>query len=354
MTYVNIPANLRDMWMSITDRVSKLENAPDSAQDAADTASTAAANAFALASSAVQTSVNTIVNATNQLTAINGNGITVYSGASSTSGARVVLNSAGLAGFNSSGVATFAIDATTGNVSLTGTVTSTAGQIGGWSIAAGSLSSTTMTLDSSNNAIRMSAGGSYVGNVLAFNTGGTGRGVIIHYGSYPDSSGSSYPYVAVTSLGISMFVGSSTAVTITNSGGLNVAGQATVQGNLAVQTMSSGAYSTVTWNSSNSRYYYTSSSRKFKENIVSITGDLLSKVLQLNLVKFNYKPEFTDDNRTIAGLIAEDVYEIDEFKSAVNLDKNGEPESISYDRLAMFFIPAIKQLDDRLKLLETK
>ena len=63
-----------------------------------------AAAAAAASATALQVSSNTIVNASNQMTAMNGNGITVYSGASATSGARVVLNSAGLAGFNSSGI----------------------------------------------------------------------------------------------------------------------------------------------------------------------------------------------------------------------------------------------------------
>jgi hypothetical protein len=93
----------------------------------------AASSAFALASTSLQTSSNTIVNASNQLTAINGNGITVYAGSSPTSGARVVLNSAGIAGFNGSGSSTFAIDASNGNVSMTGALF-TGGTISGGSL----------------------------------------------------------------------------------------------------------------------------------------------------------------------------------------------------------------------------
>lgn len=71
------------------------------AQAAAASALAQANTAYTAAIGSLQPSANTIVNASNQMTAINGGGITVFSGASATSGARVVLNSTGLAGFNS-------------------------------------------------------------------------------------------------------------------------------------------------------------------------------------------------------------------------------------------------------------
>jgi len=79
--------------------------------------------AYNAAVGSLQPSASTIVNASNQMTAINGTGITVYSGASATTGARVVLNSAGLAGFNSGGTATFSISASTGAAVFSGSVT---------------------------------------------------------------------------------------------------------------------------------------------------------------------------------------------------------------------------------------
>jgi hypothetical protein len=63
---------------------------------------------------------------TKQLTSIDATGLTVYTGASATSGPRVVLNSAGLAGFKTvAGVdtATFSISATTGAAVFSGAVT---------------------------------------------------------------------------------------------------------------------------------------------------------------------------------------------------------------------------------------
>jgi hypothetical protein len=79
--------------------------------------------AYNAAIASLQPSANTIVNASNQMTAINATGITVYSGSSATSGARVVLNSTGLAGFNAGGTATFSVSASTGAAVFAGSVT---------------------------------------------------------------------------------------------------------------------------------------------------------------------------------------------------------------------------------------
>jgi hypothetical protein len=143
MAYINLPTSLDQMFNDLGDRLSRVEtgyNGPqvsaDAAQGTAVQASTqatiaqaqatvalqAAQAAYAAGAQSIQISAQTIVNASNQLTAMNTNGITVYSGASSTSGARVVMNSAGIAGFDTYGVTTFAIDATNGNVSTTGAV----------------------------------------------------------------------------------------------------------------------------------------------------------------------------------------------------------------------------------------
>lgn len=102
--------------------------AAGTAQSTANTALANAATAYTAAIGSLQPSASTIVNASNQMTAINGGGITVYSGASATTGARVVLNSAGLAGFNSSSTgpgngATFSISASTGAAVFSGSVT---------------------------------------------------------------------------------------------------------------------------------------------------------------------------------------------------------------------------------------
>ena len=89
----------------------------------ANTALSQATVAYNAAVASLQPSAYTIVNASNQITAIAANGITIYSGASATSGARVVMNSVGIAGFDTSGNATFSITASTGAAVFKGSVT---------------------------------------------------------------------------------------------------------------------------------------------------------------------------------------------------------------------------------------
>ena len=151
------------------------------AQGTANTALANAATAQAAAVASLQPSASTIVNASNQMTAIAANGITVYSGSSASSGARVVLNSTGFAGFNSGGTATFSISASTGAAVFSGSVTGstiTGGtlNIGGNAIidASGFLTATgatiTGTITTSN--ITVTGGTLTIGSTFAVTSGG--------------------------------------------------------------------------------------------------------------------------------------------------------------------------------------
>jgi hypothetical protein len=150
----------------------------------ADAALIEAGEAYTAAIGSLQPSANTIVNASNQMTAINGGGITVYSGASATTGARVVLNSAGLAGFNSSGTATFSVSASDGAAVFSGSVTGAAItgsslNIGGNFIVNGSTGAMTATGATITGTITATSGSftgtinSTTGTIGGFNIGAT-------------------------------------------------------------------------------------------------------------------------------------------------------------------------------------
>ena len=253
------------------------DNAATTAGTAQSTANTALANAATAYSAAIgslQPSANTIVNASNQITAINGNGITVYSGASATTGARVVLNSAGLAAFNSSGNATFSLTASTGaavfsgsvtgasitastmniggnaiidasglltatGATITGTINATAGYFGtvsnGFSISSVGLTgvgsgaitggtiqtssgSTAIILNGSSNALQFKVSGSVSGNIVPLGV----AGILMHYGASPDPSGSTYPKVQM-SFSTALLAGSTSyALQSTTSGNASI------------------------------------------------------------------------------------------------------------------------------------
>jgi hypothetical protein len=235
------------------------------AQSTANTALANAATAYSAAIGSLQPSASTIVNASNQMTAIAANGITVYSGASASSGARVVLNSLGLAGFNSGGTATFSISASTGaavfsgsvtgstitggtlniagnaiidssglltatGATITGTINATAGYFGtvsnGWSISSTGLvgvgtgtivtstGSNAIVLSSTDNAIGIKSGGSYAGWIGSIGSGA----ILMHYGTSPSSV--AYPRAAMSSTAATLS-GTASAGYSANSDGTN-------------------------------------------------------------------------------------------------------------------------------------
>ena len=339
MSYVNIPPNLQDMFYSLLDRIAKLETGPNGAQTTADgaqstatAAASAAAAAASTASTAIQKDSYNIFNASNQLTAINGNGVTVYTGASPTTGPRVVLNSAGLAASNGT-VDTFSISASTGNASFYGVITATGGNIGGWGI-----SPTQLEIPSIGNYIK--------------NTGAA------MFTSVSTNSGSSNVFAGT------IFAGADIQV----------------YGGFSVYTNPS----TFNTNSTFSSYIYypgrpttTSSANVFINNTTGLLAQSTSSlrykvevqeqdipndsVLALTSKSFIDKAQYeengqkSDGLQRILGLIAEEVAEIPVLGDLlVNRNEQGQPDSVNYDRVAVALIPLIKELHNRVTVLEGK
>jgi hypothetical protein len=201
------------------------------AQSTANTALANAGTAYTAAIGSLQPSANTIVNASNQITAIASNGITVYSGSSATSGARVVMNSAGLAGYDASNNPTFSITASTGAAVFSGSVTGatiTGGtlNIGGNAIinSSGYLTATgaTITGTITSNNVTITGGTLTIGSTFAVTAGGvlSATGATIT-GTLTSNN--------VTITGGTLTIGSTFAVT---SGGVLTATGATITGTL--------------------------------------------------------------------------------------------------------------------------
>jgi len=241
------------------------------------------------------------------------------------------------------------------SATITGNITATSGTFTGTVYASAGTFTGTVTATS----------GSFTGSIYA-SSGTIGGFTIVgndylNYGStYIYGNSSSSPYAI---LDISKIIGASriealgsASNALYSGGGLQVAGLAEIFGNLQVHAMSASAYTPVYWNSSNFRFYATTSSARYKENITDIpAADYLSAILKLEPVTFTYKSEYTDDtNRLNFGLIAESVAQIPELEILVNKNTEGQPDSVLFDRLAIFLVPAIKQLNDRLKKLEGK
>ena len=168
-----------DLWIDTNDNDKLYSWDGDSwelAQDSA-AASSAATTAYNAAIASLQPSASTIVNASNQITAVNTNGITVFSGGSATTGARIVMNSLGIAGFdatstNASTGATFSISASTGAAVFKGSIQS-GSTISGTEITGSSFTSTNYT---GGTGLALAPTGT--GNTILFNVSGSQIGSI--------------------------------------------------------------------------------------------------------------------------------------------------------------------------------
>jgi len=97
----------------------------------------------------------------------------------------------------------------------------------------------------------------------------------------------------------------------------------------------------------NSRVYRASSSKRYKENIQQLRIEP-DKIFQLEPVKFNWK---STGNKDI-GLIAEDVAQA--IPDLVMYDKEGNPDAVKYDRVAIYLLEIVKEQQKEIETLKAK
>jgi hypothetical protein len=410
-----LPANTEQLAELDVEVAAAVADATAAAADAAAAQADAtealadAATAYNAAIGSLQPSASTIVNASNQMTAIAANGITVYSGSSPSSGARVVLNSTGLAGFNSGGSATFSISASTGaavfsgsvtgstitastmniggnaiidasglltatGATITGTINATAGYFGtvsnGFSISSTGLvgvgsgiivggtittssGSNSVSLVGSSNSLTFKNGGSNVGHIVPLSS----NGVLMHYGATADGSGGTFPQMFVGSANASMFASSTIGIGIATGTGVSINGNTALNNQTTYPGVATGAGTTMVVVTTGSRIAIVTSSERFKEQIEYInTTGWLDKVLAMKPITYKTSEDFTtagEPNESQIGFLAEDIADIGGgFEKAVILDPLGDPFSLSYDRLTVFLMLAIKELKAEIDTLK--
>lgn len=345
----------------------------------ADAALTQAGIAYTAAIGSLQPSANTIVNASNQITAINGNGITVYAGSSPSSGARVVLNSTGLAGFNSGGSPTFSVSASTGAAVFSGDVTGSTITGGSLNIAGNAIINTSGFLTATGATITgtiTATSGSFTGTINS--TSGTIGGFTIGAtflsgtGFFISSASGAGSFNALTAngnllvnSGLVLAAGVSTVSaggnTFNNVGAINVpSGNVTLtSGRLTTNLLTVDSTATVTgvftavdagtvtntntpnaWLSTGGVLRRsTASSIRYKENVtdlVNVEELHPKKLLDLPVRAFTYKAEYltsSDDRyqQLFPGFISEEVDAV--YPMAVDYE-NGQIESWN-DRLLL-------------------
>lgn len=97
-----------------------------------------------------------------------------------------------------------------------------------------------------------------------------------------------------------------------------------------------------------------SSSVRYK-NILGMMGrEQAKKVLDLEFVKFTYKPEFNDDGGTVHfGAKAEQAHELG-MEDIVSYDDEGMPTGIDYSKLTPYLGVVIQEQEKRIAKLENK
>jgi hypothetical protein len=93
------------------------------------------------------------------------------------------------------------------------------------------------------------------------------------------------------------------------------------------------------------KLWKTASSKRYKTNIRDLEGDP-ARVLQLRPVKFQSKTTGSED----VGLIAEEVQQV--LKDLVMHDSEGRPDSVRYDRVALYLLEVVKTQQERITELE--
>jgi hypothetical protein len=275
-------------------------------------------------------SSNTITDSNNNMTAINAGGITVYSGAASNTGARVVMNSEGIAGYNSSNQPTFSVLASTGAATFAGTLSAATGTIG----------KVTFGTDNTSNFFET---GSTLGGV---STGGISVGAI---GFKNTSVGGwtthCYPYMPGApniDLGTRSFrwndVRISGNLMVGHDGSSNDDNGTTVKikllpnGNIYANALGTATTANFITQASGFLRVNTSSSRRYKTDIVDIDSvDSLNPESLLNIpvraFKYNSDHLSESDQRfgvMMPGFIAEEVELV--YPSAVDYNDDGTPE----------------------------
>ena len=120
-------------------------------------------------------------------------------------------------------------------------------------------------------------------------------------------------------------------------------------------TTSSSSRSVVMPNNTG-EFFASTSSRKFKTNITTLTDALADKILECRPVSFNSTCDVDNKSKIFYGLIAEEVHEIDTSLVAYE-DENAEtpiPTSVQYDRFVPHLINLVKRQKAQIATLEAK
>ena len=245
---------------------------------------------------------------------------------------------------------------------ITGTITATSGSFTGTitssTITGGTVQTSTgsnaIILNSASNALQFKVAGAISGNIVPLGT----AGVLMHYGTTPDPTGSTFPKVQMSFSTALLQASSSYYIQSTNAGNnalgdFRMFNNLQVDGNTVLKQQTFIEDSSISAATPNARIdsdgrlrRTTGSSQRFKEDIVDLStvAELApNKLLQLPVRAFKFKADYLDvfDNRVgilVPGFIAEEVGEF--YSAAADFDAQGNAENWS----ERFIIPGMLAL----------
>jgi hypothetical protein len=248
---------------------------------------------------------------------------------------RVRVTAAGLVGIGAPFTATELLHVNGGNFKVSGTINSAAitssSTIGGTNItASGYLYANTLGVGTSNTAFTVSQAGAIVGTAL-----NAGNGTIQTTGAI---TGGAITGTSLVSSGGLAAGGAITGVTTIQTTGAITGGAITGTSLVSSGTITAGGDITA----------FSTSDRKFKDNITNIT-DPLDKVAQINGVSFDWNDKQSTFSGHDIGVIAQEVEAV--LPEIVTIRDDGS-KAVKYDKMVALLIECVKELSAKVERLE--
>ena len=326
-----------------------------------------------------------IKNADNQVVGINANGITITSSGfkintdttATVGSSMVILNSAGLAAYDSAGDVKFSINSS-GDAVFKGNISGASGTFTG-KLAVGTPGDYGSSDFFQTSYMRNGVSSTGV-NAIAFESLTTSGWTSANYPYSDDSYDlgvNEYTYPSGPRAGqtwgpyrwrnlrltgfLNMGGNGSTSTVGTGTSYVGPRTQLQSDGNifanyLGTTTRTPGSNVTLVQGTDGYiRVYSTSSSRKYKDNIeYKDTMSMYNLMKGLSPVTFNFKPEFSDLPEELHhGLIAEDVYEAQPDNDLV-IYKDGVPDSVGYEKIPIYLVGAFKEMANKIDSLQAR
>jgi hypothetical protein len=242
------------------------------------------------------------------------------------------------------GTGTFTVNAVTGamfasSANITGTINSSSGTIGGFSIGASSIfSSTNLVIETSGQITGGNSSTIFYGFANIGGGAATGERLIVAGTSALNGNTGVLGNLSVTNSATFgavtqqfEFLSSTGNVRVASTYGNAVSGR-------SMQISSSGLYGT------------TASTRRKKHEITSYTIDSAA-LLNLDVKTFKYKPEIDAAQDVQYGFIAEEAQELG-LDELIQYDSTGVPDYFAYEKLPIFLLQLIKELKAEINQLK--